>query len=338
MSTMQRITLIGLYNHEPTLFDNMILPEGYDKDTLIETLMLEHGEKCVLYPDPHFMKYSIGAVSRKWALELEKIYEALTAEYNPIWNYDRYEESADGRGKKWGEKDEADYDNTLNRGTTDTRTPTLTELTEYGKNETHEQLTNGYTEQKTNGFTEQKTDGYTEQKTNGYTEQTTAGYNETDTGHKAETEELVSAFNSSSYEPSKKVITDNGKTTMSSGKVETSGGKVANSIGKVENSQGKIENSDGKTENKLSGKDRITTTGSDQTTHTGIDKTNIKGTLSDKNGSETENSSHKAHLWGNIGVTTSAQMVTEVVDQRIKINLYETAARIFANELLIQIY
>ena len=323
MSTMQRITLIGLYNHEPTLFDNMVLPEGYNKDTLIETLMLEHGEKCVMYPEPEFMKYSIGIVSRKWQLELERIYDALTAEYNPIWNYDRYEEIDDQRDKKWGEKTEADYENQLSRDSKDTRRPQLTELTEYGKTETSEQLKAAYQEQ--------KTDGYTEQKVNGYTEQTTAGYNETDSGHKAETEELVSAFNSSTYEPSKKTITDNGKTMISSGKVENSGGKVANSIGKIENDAGKVQV-------KQSDKDRVTTSGTDETAHTGKDTTTTKGTLSDRDGNEDEHNRHDAHIWGNIGVTTSASMVSEVVKQRLEMNLYDTAARIFANELLIQIY
>ena len=323
MSTMQRITLIGLYSHEPTLFDNMILPTGYNKDTLIETLMLEHGEKCVMYPEPEFMKYSIGIVSRKWQLELERIYEALTAEYNPIWNYDRHEEIDDKRDKNWGEKTEADYDSTLARGTTDTRIPGLTEKTQYGKTDTNEQIKAGHQEQ--------KTDGYTEQKTNGYTEQTTAGYNETDTGHKAETEELVSAFNSSTYEPSKKVITDNGKTMVSSGKVETSGGKVANSIGK-------IETDIGKTQSTLGGSDTVTTTGTDKTEHTGKDTTTTKGTLSDRDGAEDETNEHRAHIWGNIGVTTSASMVSEVVRQRLELNLYETAAGIFAKELLLQIY
>ena len=92
MSTMQRLTLIGLYNYDNSLFDNVILPDGFDKQTFIDTLLLEHGEKCVLYSDFDFMKYSLGAISRKWNNELKRIYEALSAEYNPIWNYDRNEE------------------------------------------------------------------------------------------------------------------------------------------------------------------------------------------------------------------------------------------------------
>ena len=53
---------------------------------------------------------------------------------------------------------------------------------------------------------------------------------------------------------------------------------------------------------------------------------------------ETRNYTHKAHIYGNIGVTTSSQMVSEVLRQRFEYNLYGTAARLFANELLIGIY
>ena len=95
MSTMQRISLIGFYNYDPTLFSGLILPEGYDKATFINSLLLEHGEKLVLYTDPDFMKSAINVWSGKWQLELERLYIALTAEYNPIHNYDRYEKIGD---------------------------------------------------------------------------------------------------------------------------------------------------------------------------------------------------------------------------------------------------
>lgn len=95
MSTMQRLTLIGFYNYDATLFDGLELPEGYDKQTFIDSLLLEHGEKLVLYSNPDFMKNAIEAWGRKWSLELGRIYEALTAEYNPLHNYDRYEEYKD---------------------------------------------------------------------------------------------------------------------------------------------------------------------------------------------------------------------------------------------------
>ena len=95
MSIMQRLTLIGFYNYDATLFDGLVLPEGYDKDLFINSLLLEHGEKLVLYSDPNFMKNAIEVWGRKWSLELGRIYEALTAEYNPLHNYDRHEEYKD---------------------------------------------------------------------------------------------------------------------------------------------------------------------------------------------------------------------------------------------------
>lgn len=192
MSTMQRLTLIGMYDYDNSLFDNVNLPDGYNKQDFIDALLLEHGEKCVQYTDVDFMKYSLGVVSRKWYSELSRIYEALRAEYNPIWNYDRNEEYHDTTG--------GEINNTQPESATQERT--------------------------------------------------------------------VAAFNSDSYEPDSK-----------------------------------------------------------DTSNIGHTQTNSTGSID-----------HEAHLWGNIGVTTSAAMVAEEVALRMKNNLYSIAGRIFANELLIQIY
>ena len=200
MSTVQRLTLIGMYNYDSSLFDNVILPGGYDKQTFIDSLLLEHGEKCVLYSDLDFMKYSLGAISRKWANELERIYQAMSAEYNPIWNYDRTEEYKDVTERKLG-------------GTATTSQPV-------------------------SGTDESR----------------------------------VSAFNSSTYEPDRQTISNAGTVRSES-------------------------------------------------------DTDESGTVT-----------HDAHLYGNIGVTTSATMVKEETQMRAERNMYDLAARIFANELLIQIY
>ena len=205
MSTFAKITLMGFYNYDNTLFDGLELPEGYDKETFIDSLILEHGEKCVLYSDFTYMKAAISAWGRKWSLELSRIYEALTAEYNPIYNYDRYEEYKD-TGKS---TDKPDYESTNT--------------------------------QKEAGTVENR----------------------------------ISADNSSAYQPEAETISDMGTISQT-----------------------------------------------------------VKGTRSNV---ETE-LEHKAHLFGNIGVTTSASMVNEILEQRINHNLYETAAKLFANELLINVY
>lgn len=172
---MQRLTLIGMYNYDSTLFDNVTLPDGYNKETFIETLLLEHGEKCVLYTDVDFMKYSLGVISRKWNRELTRILETLLDNYNPLHNYDRHEEYTD-------------TENTQNTGST--------------------------TGWKGGGNTHTNNPDYTtEQITNGYTNQTIAGTSQKD----------VSAFNSTTYEPSDKTTTNNGKVETNAGKMKYSG-------------------------------------------------------------------------------------------------------------------
>ena len=135
MSTNARMSLIGMYNYNPKLFDALLLPDGYDKETFINSLLLEHGEKCVMYSDPDFMYAAIGVWGKKWELELTKIYEALTAKYDPIFNYDRFEEIEDGRTKDYTSKvsgtrktsDRADYSDNTTHNETDNRTANGTE-------------------------------------------------------------------------------------------------------------------------------------------------------------------------------------------------------------------
>lgn len=92
-----KLTMIGLYEYDPQIFDNLTLPEGLDKDTLIDNILLRSGEFEVIYPDADFMKFSIGAWSRKWSATITRWVTALAIEYNPLENYDRYEHWTDER-------------------------------------------------------------------------------------------------------------------------------------------------------------------------------------------------------------------------------------------------
>ena len=56
------------------------------------------------------------------------------------------------------------------------------------------------------------------------------------------------------------------------------------------------------------------------------------------NDTASRNNTHTAHVYGNVGVTTSTKMIDEIITQRINKNLYDIATRMFANELLIPIY
>lgn len=85
------LSIIGLYNHDESIFDNLSLPDGVDVDTVKESILMECAELELLYPDFDFMKNAIGVWCAKEAPFWEKVHEMETAEYNPIENYDRYD-------------------------------------------------------------------------------------------------------------------------------------------------------------------------------------------------------------------------------------------------------
>ena len=269
MSTSQRMTLIGLYNYENSyerdLFRNLVLPDGYDKDTFVNSLLLEHGEKCILYTNPQFFADAIGVWSSKYSLELTRIYEALTAEYNPIWNYDRNEEWEDHGGRK------------------------LTSTTNAGHKLTS--TTNA-------GHKAKDTPKYDDDVTNDYDVVNKQDFDGT-------SEHKVSADNSSDYQPDFKDITNAGQTTTSND------GTIKRHIEGA--TQDLSESSNSKTEDQATDNSKT----EDQTI---------------------DNASHSGHLWGNIGVTTAASMVSEVVRQRFNMSLYGTVTKMFANELLLGIW
>lgn len=92
---MAKITLIGMYNFDNSLFDGLVLPEGINKEEFVAALLMRDGEFEVLYPDFTFLKGAIGIWSAKWRHTFEKWLIGQNADWNPIENYDRYEEWTD---------------------------------------------------------------------------------------------------------------------------------------------------------------------------------------------------------------------------------------------------
>jgi len=95
--SQSKLTLIGLYNYDNTIFDLLNVPEGLTKDTLVNNILLRSSEFEVLYPDPDFMKSAIGDFSNAWQPTFERWVTALSLEYNPLENYDRKEDWTDTR-------------------------------------------------------------------------------------------------------------------------------------------------------------------------------------------------------------------------------------------------
>lgn len=91
-----KMTLIGLENYcqraGESLFSDLVLPAGINKDDVVNTILMRSGEFEILYSDPIFLKASISLWGRNWYATFARWLETLTEEYNPLHNYDRTEE------------------------------------------------------------------------------------------------------------------------------------------------------------------------------------------------------------------------------------------------------
>ena len=101
--SIAKITLIGFYNYlnakNIDLFEFLSVPEGIDKDLLINTILERAGEFEVLYSDPVFLRNMVGVWSSKWQRTMERWIKALNIDYDPLENYDRKEDWEDNANK-----------------------------------------------------------------------------------------------------------------------------------------------------------------------------------------------------------------------------------------------
>ena len=94
------LDIIGLYNYDSHLFDDMQVPATVTRDDVVHEILETCAELEVLYPDWDFMKSAIGHWSAVEMATWNRV-EALTlAEYNPIENYDRKESVIDTGTRK----------------------------------------------------------------------------------------------------------------------------------------------------------------------------------------------------------------------------------------------
>lgn len=96
------MTVLGLYNYDATLFDGMLLPEGVDPDNVVSNLLMELAELEVIYPSWITMQRAIADWSKSRVNSWERMLQALSAEYDPVENYDRREEWTDNADSNGG--------------------------------------------------------------------------------------------------------------------------------------------------------------------------------------------------------------------------------------------
>lgn len=120
-----KITLLGFYEWDSTLFDSIQLSPLINKETLINNILLECGEFEVLYGDPSFYKNAVNHfftlnydLFNRWATDLQR-------EYNPLENYDRIENWTDSSENLSSESEHTSNSMTTTGSTTANSTDTI---------------------------------------------------------------------------------------------------------------------------------------------------------------------------------------------------------------------
>ena len=90
-----RLTLYGMYQYDPTLFDGVVLPDGMDKTLMVNQIIRQSGDLFPYYQAPPQVKTAITEWFTRRKNNFAKLWQGFTAEYNPIENYDRQEDSTE---------------------------------------------------------------------------------------------------------------------------------------------------------------------------------------------------------------------------------------------------
>lgn len=88
---MGRLTLNGMLKYDPTLFEGMVLPADYDRDALLSEILKRSGQLYPYHQVPDILKADIRLWFARNYLGFDRSMAALTAEYDPIENYNRIE-------------------------------------------------------------------------------------------------------------------------------------------------------------------------------------------------------------------------------------------------------
>lgn len=84
------LSILGLYEADPDLFAEMVIPSALSRETLINNLVMDLAEVNTIISDPEVMKLAIKHWSASRIDIWEHLYETTQYDYNPIWNKDGY--------------------------------------------------------------------------------------------------------------------------------------------------------------------------------------------------------------------------------------------------------
>lgn len=100
---MATLSILGLYEYDPTIFDNMVIPTAADitddamkvaapfvpdKNDLIAYICMQLAEVSLVYASAPVIKQMIGIWSNVRLPVWKALYNTMLYKYNPLWNKD----------------------------------------------------------------------------------------------------------------------------------------------------------------------------------------------------------------------------------------------------------
>ena len=330
MGRAVNLSPLGLYRWDESIFDLMQIPSELDKPTLIDNLLAETAELEVLYPNPIVFKNLVGVWSAKQLDIWNRLYATTQYEYNPIENYNRYETGTDGgTGSTTHSGTDTTGDTTMYGGT-DGRTEAIMQG---GRDTQTKQYAEGGSDTQTKQYAEGGTQGEqaTGQMAQGGTDATTGADTK---GH------WIAGFDSVASGQDDGLVKqtrDQDDSTVSTtyGKTESNNANRTTSFGKTES--GSDTTAYGKTE---SGTDTTAYGKTENVTESRTYGQTISKAGSMTHGEQvatTSSGTHDLHAHGNIGVTTTQNMIRQ---QRVieKFNIYDIIIEDFKMRFCILVY
>ena len=89
------ISVLGMYEFNNALFDKFQVPEQIVKQDVVDSIILECAELPLVYTNWDILQGAIGLLSKRRLHAWERMATALFEDYNPLHNFDRYEDSTD---------------------------------------------------------------------------------------------------------------------------------------------------------------------------------------------------------------------------------------------------
>ena len=307
--SLAKVTIVGQeqylqQNENKSLFDLLQLPAGIDKDLLTDNILLTAGDFESMYDNPYFFRNMISVWGRKWYRTFEKWVTVLSEEYDPLENYDRKEFWED-QGKMNRKQSTDTTDNLAVSQNMQDAAQTITNSTS-NTSTTDTQNSESNDTQTTSGTTHSKTE------------------DEGSRQNSTVTENTVSAYDATTYQ--------------AADKSEVTGSESTNSE----------STTDGTTSTNSSALTTVELTGQgtdDNISHSQVDSTDTNNltrqdarTIADLvNENRGDNNEHRGRVHGNIGVTTSQQMLTQELEVQ-RFNLINEITDIFITEFCVLVY